>query len=127
MDTLELKTGEKIKVLNGACVEAEIEDNLSVMSGKVGNKNVEVLRDSGCNGVIVKRELVDEADFIGKVGCIMMVNRTLIRTPYARYKVDTPFYIGTVEAMCMKDPLLDLLLEMFWEPEIRMIRIQRGE
>ena len=53
MDTLELKTGEKIKVLNGACMEAKIKDNLPVMSGKVGNKNVEVLRDSGCNGVMV--------------------------------------------------------------------------
>ena len=38
MDTLKLKTGEKIKVLNGACMEAEIKDNLPVMSGKVGNK-----------------------------------------------------------------------------------------
>ena len=53
MDTLEFKTGEKIKVLNGACMEAEIKDNLPVMSGKVGNKNVKVLQDSGCNGVIV--------------------------------------------------------------------------
>ena len=33
MDTLELKTGEKLKVFNGACMEAEIKDNLSMMSG----------------------------------------------------------------------------------------------
>ena len=33
MDTLKLKTGEKIKMLNGACMEAEIKDNLRVMSG----------------------------------------------------------------------------------------------
>ena len=49
MDSLELKTQEKIKVLNGACIEAEIEDNLPAMPGKVGNKNVEVLRNSRCN------------------------------------------------------------------------------
>ena len=65
-NTLESKTGEKIKLLNGACIKAEITDNLPVMSGKVGNKNVEDLRDSGCNGVIVERKLVDEVDFIGK-------------------------------------------------------------
>ena len=34
MNTLELKIGEKIKVLKGACREAEIKDNLPVMSGK---------------------------------------------------------------------------------------------
>ena len=110
MDTLELKTGEKIKVLNGACMEAEIKDNLPVTSGKVGNNNVEVLRDSRCNGVIVKRKLVDEADFIEKVGYMMTVNRTLIRAPISRIEVDTPLYTGTVEAMCMKDPLFDLII-----------------
>ena len=91
-------------------MKTEIKDNLPVMSGKVGNKNVEVLRDSGCNGIIVKRELVDEADFIGKVGCMMTADQTLIRARIARIEVDTPFYTGTVEAMCMKDPLIDLII-----------------
>ena len=68
MDNLELKTGEKIKVLKGACMEAEIKDNLPVMPDKVKNKNVNVLQDSGCNEMILKRELVDKADFIGKMG-----------------------------------------------------------
>ena len=95
-DTLELKTGEKIKVLNRACIDVKIKDNMSVMSGKVGNKNMEVLRDSGCKGVIVKRELVDGADFIEKVGYMMMVDQTLIRAPIARIKIVMPFYIGYV-------------------------------
>ena len=42
METLELKSGEKIKMLNGACM-AEIKDNLPVQSGKGGGKKVEVL------------------------------------------------------------------------------------
>ena len=41
-ETLELKSGEKIKALNGACM-AEIKDNLPVLSGKIGGKKVEVL------------------------------------------------------------------------------------
>ena len=62
METLELKSGEKIKVLNGACM-VEIKDNLPVLSGKIGGKKVEVLRGTGCSGVIIRRELMDEADF----------------------------------------------------------------
>ena len=91
-----MKIGEKIKVLNGACMEAEIKDNLQVMSGKVKNKHVEVLRDSGCNGVIGKRELADEADFIEKVEYMMTVDPMLIRPPIARIEVDTSFYNETV-------------------------------
>ena len=41
---------------------------------------------------------------------MMTVNRTLIRAPMARIEVDTPFNTGTVEAMCMKDPLFDLII-----------------
>ena len=69
-----LKIGEKIKVLIGTCMEVEIKDNLPVMSDKVGNKNVEVLRDSGGNGVIAKRKLVDEEDFIGEVDYMIAVD-----------------------------------------------------
>ena len=65
VETLELKSGEKIKALNGACM-AEIKDKLSALSGKVGGKKVEVLRDTGCSGVIIRRELVDETNFTGE-------------------------------------------------------------
>ena len=62
METLELKSGEKIKVLNGACM-AKTKDDLPVLLDKVGGKKVEVFRDTGCSRVIIRRELVDEADF----------------------------------------------------------------
>ena len=38
MDTLEFKTGEKMKVLNGACTETCIKINLPVRSGKMGKQ-----------------------------------------------------------------------------------------
>ena len=108
--TLELKSGEKIKVLSGACM-AEIKDNLPVLSGKVGSKKVEVLRDTGCSGVIITRESVDEMDFTGEMRHIMTVDRTIKRAPMAKVEVDTPFCVGTVEALCLQDPLFDLIIE----------------
>ena len=45
METPELKSGEKM--LNGACVEAEIKDDLPMLLSKVGGRKVEVLRDIG--------------------------------------------------------------------------------
>ena len=105
METLELKSGEKIKVLNGAYV-AEIKDNLPVLSGKVGGIKMEVLRDTGCSGVIIRRELVDETDFTGEMGHIMTVDRTIKRSTMAKVKVDTLFYVETVEALCLQDPSL---------------------
>ena len=71
---------------------------------------MEVLRDTGCNGVIIRRELVDETDFTGEMGHIMTVDRTLKRTPMAKVEVDTPFYVGAVEALCLQNPLFDLII-----------------
>ena len=88
--------GEKIKVLNGACM-AEINDNLRVLSGKVGGKKVELLRDTGCGEGIFRRELVDETDFTGEMGHIMTVDRTIKRAPMAEVRVDASFYVGTVD------------------------------
>ena len=64
LNIFELKTREKIKELNGACMEAEIKDNLPLMSGKMENKNVDVLRDSRSNRLNGNRKLVDEANLL---------------------------------------------------------------
>ena len=79
-----------------------------MLSGQVGGKKVEVLRDTGCSGVIIRRKLEDEADFTGEMGHIMTVDRTIKRTPMAKVEMDTPFYVGTVETLCLQDPLFDV-------------------
>ena len=81
-----------------------------MLSGNIADKKVEVLRDTGCSGVIIRRELVDEADFTGDMGHIMTVDCTLKRAPMAKIEVDTPFYVGTVEALCLQDPLFDSII-----------------
>ena len=60
--------------------------------------------------VIIRRESVDEADFTGETGHIMTMDRTLKRAPMAKVAVDTPFYLGTVEALCLHDSLFDLII-----------------
>ena len=65
-DLLELKSGEKIKVLNGAFIDADMTDGMPVVSGKVGDKCVEVMRDTDCNGVIIRRDLVSQKELTEK-------------------------------------------------------------
>ena len=88
---MELKSGEKIKVvLNGACLTNENKKYMPLATGKMGEDVVQVLRDTGCNGVIVRRELVKEYDFTGSMGYVMAIDRTLNEAPIAEIKVDTP-------------------------------------
>ena len=62
MDILKLKTGEMIKVFNGACMEAKNNDKLLLVSGKVGKKNVEVLQLM--HRINCYKKFVIDADFI---------------------------------------------------------------
>ena len=77
---------------------------------KVGENVVEVLRDTGCNGVIVRRESVKKDDFTGSMGYVMAIDRTLKKAPIAEIKVDTPYYMGVTQAICLRDPLFDLVI-----------------
>ena len=107
---LELKSGEKIKVLNGACVNAELKDKMPVVTGRVEGKTVEVLRDTGCSGVIVRRDLVKEEEITNRTGYMLTVDRTVRRAPVGMVNIDTPYYTGRVEALCLQDPLFDLIV-----------------
>ena len=71
---------------------------------------VEVLGDTGCNGIIVRRELVKEDHFIGSMGYVMAIDRKWKEAPIAEIKVDTPYYTGVTQAICLRDPLFDLVI-----------------
>ena len=95
---------------NGACLSNENKNCMPLATGKMGENEVEVLRDTGCNGVIVRRELVKKDDFIGSMGYVMAIDRTLKEAPIAEIKVNTPYYTGVTQAICLQDPLFDLVI-----------------
>ena len=96
---------------NGVCLSNENKKCMPLAIGKVGENVVEVLRDTGCNGVIDRRELVKKEDFTGSMGYVMVIDRTLKEAPIAEIKVDTPCYMGVTQAICLRDPLFDLVIE----------------
>ena len=79
---------------NGACLSNENKNCMPLATGKVGEDVVEVLRDTGCTGVIVRRELVKKKDFTGSMGYVMTIDRTLQEAPIADIEVDTPYHTG---------------------------------
>ena len=49
-------------------------------------------------------------DFTGSMGYVMAIDRTLKEAPIAEIKVDTPYYTGVTQAICLRDPLFDLVI-----------------
>ena len=97
---LELKSGKKIKVVrNGIYLSSENRKCMSLATEKVSENVVEVLHKTGCNGVVVRRELAKEDDFTGSMGYVMAIDRTLKEAPIAEIKVDTPYYTGVIHML----------------------------
>ena len=78
--------------------------------GTVNGKEVRVLRDTGCTGVIVKRNLVSENQFIGKECGVTLINDSQQKCPVARINIDCPFFRGITDALCIDDPAHDLVI-----------------
>ena len=80
------------------------------MKGLIGDKVVTVLRDTGSTGVIVKADLIHLSQFTGRNQKLIMVNSRLEEFPVAWIQVDTPVFSGYVHALCLPNPICDLVI-----------------
>ena len=116
-DKLLLACGIKIPLLSSACVEllTGVRSQMPVVKGRVGEKSVDVLRDTGCSSreilaVVVKRDLVSEDQFTGDFNVMLLIDNTARKVPIAKIDIDTPYLKGQVEAQCLPDAVYDLII-----------------
>lgn len=83
---------------------------MPVQMGYVGGNLIKVLRDTGCSGVVVKRDLVTDDQLTGEVQRCVLIDGTVRNVEEASIYVDTPYFTGNVKAFCMKEPVYDLIL-----------------
>ena len=128
-DKLLLAIGKKIPIVSNACLEPLPGDRLKmpVVKGRVGEKTVDVLRDTGCSGIVVKKNLVSEDQFTGYFNVMLLIDNTARKVPIARITVDTPYLKGQVEAQCLPDAIYDLIIGNVLELDLHMNQTQLGK
>ena len=57
---------------------------MPVITGRVKNKSVSVLRNTDSSGVVTKRDLVTEEELTGRFGYMLLIDRTIRKVPTAR-------------------------------------------
>ena len=89
-DKLLLACGKKIPLLSSAGVEplTGVRRQMPVVKGRVGEKSVDVLRDTGCSGLVVKRDLVSEDQFTGDFNVMLLIDNSARKVPIAKNVVD---------------------------------------
>jgi len=71
---------------------------------------VSVLRDTGCSTVVVRESLVPSEMLTGEKRMCVLIDGIVGRTPVALIEIDTPYFTGSVKAICMKNPLYDIIV-----------------
>ena len=100
---LQLASGKQVPAMVdcGACGgKKSVEDvNLPVVKGLAGDKTVNVLRDTSCEGVMVSRRLVEESQLMGKCCLIVRIDNTVLLAEKGKIHVKTSYLSGDVEAL----------------------------
>nr|XP_034325279.1 uncharacterized protein LOC105323550 isoform X4 [Crassostrea gigas] len=97
-------------VSTSSCNVTAALENMPSCDGRLNEHSVSVLRDTGCNGVVVRKDLICDSQLTGKRRECVLADGSKIKVPVACVSIDTPYFIGEVEAWCLKNPLYDVII-----------------
>lgn len=67
-----------------ACSVTNFSDQMSICAGEINNQSVKVFRDTGCNGVIVPKSLVNDDQLTRYHQMCVLADGSRIETPIAK-------------------------------------------
>ena len=83
---------------------------MPVVQRVLNGKRVTVLRDTGCSSEVVRKELVKNEQLTCRIQTCILIDGTVRSLPVAAIVVDSPYFKGSTEAICMSKPIYDLIL-----------------
>ncbi|XP_077537549.1 uncharacterized protein LOC144149778 [Haemaphysalis longicornis] len=83
---------------------------MPVVPGRVLGKFASVLRDTGSDTAIVRRDMVDDNCLTGVTRRVVLLDGFVQEVPEAKIQVQTPYLVGEITAACMSRPIYDLIL-----------------
>ncbi|KAK3870891.1 hypothetical protein Pcinc_023917 [Petrolisthes cinctipes] len=83
---------------------------MPVVRGTVCGAEVTILRDTGCSTIVVRKSLVPASKFTGRNCSVRLANCAVERYPLAQVHIKCPYFTGTVNDVCMEEPIYDVLI-----------------
>ncbi|GFO14924.1 gypsy retrotransposon integrase-like protein 1 [Plakobranchus ocellatus] len=111
---LKLASGKSIPVMTNCAALRDLEKSrslgLPVLKGEIGGREVDVMRDTGCEGVVVRKQLVDASQVTGECCLLLRIDNTALLAEKAVISLRTPFLSGEVKALCIPDAICDVIV-----------------
>ncbi|GFO34139.1 Zinc finger protein [Plakobranchus ocellatus] len=110
---LKLASGKSVSVMTNCAALRDPEMTrslgLPVLKGEIGGREVGVMRDTGCEGVVVRKQLVDASQLTGECCLLLRIDNTALLAEKA------PFLSGEVKALCIPDAICDVIVRTWKE------------
>ena len=81
-----------------------------MVRGTLDGMPVQVLRDTGCTGLLVKRCLVNPTALTGDKRVLIKVDASQEEVEVARCNIQSPVFSGTVDMMCVPTMIYDVIV-----------------
>ncbi|GFO24783.1 LOW QUALITY PROTEIN: gypsy retrotransposon integrase-like protein 1 [Plakobranchus ocellatus] len=111
---LKLASGKSVPVMTNCAALRDPEKTrslgLPVLKGEIGGREVDVMRDTGCEGVVVRKQLVDTSQLTGECCLLLRIDNTALLAEKAVISLRTPFLSGEVKALCIPDAICDVIV-----------------
>ncbi|GFO42294.1 hypothetical protein PoB_006879900 [Plakobranchus ocellatus] len=111
---LKLASGKSVPVMTNCAALRDPEKTrslgLPVLKGEIGGREVDVMRDTGCEGVVVRKQLVDASQLTGECCLLLRIDNTALLAEKAVISLRTPFLSGEVKALCIPDAICDVIV-----------------
>jgi hypothetical protein len=101
---------ENVKVNVAIKANGDYTRTLPVSFGKCNGKRVKILRDTGTTSVLVRKSLVSEGKISKQLVELTFADGSKIRAPKATVYLDTPYFTGETNAICLDTLPFDVLL-----------------
>ncbi|GFR64262.1 reverse transcriptase [Elysia marginata] len=111
---LQLVSGKSVPVMINCAALSDPEKTkslrLPILRGEIDGREVDVMRDTGCEGVVVRRQLVDAGQLTGECCLLLRIDNTALLAEKAVINLRTPFLSGEVKALCIPDAICDVIV-----------------
>ena len=99
--------GQKVQI---TAFHSSIQKNMPTIYGRVPgcDRDVLVLRDTGCSGAVIRQSLCKPEEFTGETQACLLMDGTICESPVVIKMIDTPYYSGKVRGIAMPCPVYDV-------------------
>ncbi|GFR71497.1 zinc finger protein [Elysia marginata] len=112
---LEFASGKSVPVMMNCAALSDPKKTkslrLPILRGEIDGREVDVICDTGCKGVVVRRQLVDAGQLTGECCLLLRIDNTALLAEKAVINLRTPFLSGEVKALCIPDAICDVIVE----------------